>query len=93
MDTNPSRRAFLKTAGIVFGWIPLIGYSGHAVANTNTVLREQYKYQNTPSGSNSCTSCLEFIPGKSENESGACKIIPGDDEISSHGYCIRWNTL
>jgi len=93
MDTNPTRRAFLKTAGIMLGWIPLVGYSGYAGANTNPALREQFKYQNIPSGSKDCASCLEFIPGTSGNDSGLCKVIPGDDEISPKGYCIRWNTL
>jgi len=93
MDTNPTRRAFLKTAGIVLGWIPLVGYSGQAGATTNPALREQFKYQDNPNGSKDCASCLEFIPGTSSNDLGACKVMPGDDEISPHGYCIRWNTL
>ena len=62
MDTNPTRRAFLKSACLVLGWIPLVGYSRHTVANTNPALREQFKYQNTPNDSKDCSSCLEFIP-------------------------------
>ena len=40
-----------------------------------------------------CAVCLEFLPSKVENGPGGCKLLPGDDEISPNGYCIRWNTM
>ncbi len=81
------RRNFLKVAAV----LPLILISRQACARTNAGLREQLKYQATPKGDMSCSSCLEFIPG--DKDLGRCRVIPGDDEISPSGYCTKWNSM
>ncbi len=93
MTTNLTRRRFLKTASFVLALIPLVTVSRQATANTNPVLRAQLKYQDFPKDDMRCTTCLEFIPGKTDKDSGGCKVIPGDDEISPNGYCTKWNTM
>ena len=93
MDTDPTRRKFLKTAGLSFVLVPLVAFSRHAGASTNSNVRAQLKYQDSPKANMSCTTCLEFIPGKSDKDFGRCKVIPGDDEISPKGYCTKWNTM
>lgn len=93
MSTNLTRRKFFKTASIALALIPLVAISRRATANTNTAVRAKLKYQNTPKDNMSCTTCLEFIPGKTEKDLGGCKVIPGDDEISPDGYCTSWNSM
>lgn len=93
MNMNPTRRKLLKSACAAMALIPMFALSGQARAVTNAKVRDQLKYQNTPKGDMSCTTCLEFIPGKTSTDRGGCKVIPGDDEISPNGYCTRWNTL
>ena len=70
-----------------------IGGIYDAAAKTNEPLRMKLNYQNTPKGSDSCRSCLEFMPGRGEKDPGGCKLIPDDDEILPDGYCTAWNTM
>jgi len=93
MNKNLTRREFLKSAGFALAFIPLVVTSKHAMANTNAKVRAELKYQNSPKDDMSCTACLEFIPGKTVKDSGKCKVIPDDDEISPNGYCTKWNTM
>ena len=88
---NTTRRHFLKTVSAALLVIPLLGKQANAASNST--LRAQLKYQNTPKDGMSCTACLEFIPGKSEKDLGGCKLIPDDDEIPPNGYCSRWNSM
>ena len=93
MSKNLTRREFLKTASFTLVLIPLVAISKQAKANTNAKLRTEFKYQNTPKDGMNCSACLEFIPGKTDKDSGKCKVIQGDDEISPNGYCTKWNTM
>ena len=93
MSTDLSRRNLLKTAGMALALIPLSTVSRTVCAKTNPALRAQLKYKDTPQDNMTCTSCLEFIPGKISKDLGGCKVIPGDDEISPNGYCTKWNSM
>lgn len=93
MTTNLTRRKLLKTAGVALALIPLVGISRQAMANINTAVRAKLKYQSAPKDNMNCSSCLEFLPGKTEKDLGGCKVIPGDDEISPDGYCTSWNSM
>ena len=93
MSTNITRREFLKTVGVALVLIPAVTFSRSAMANVNSKVRAELKYQNMPKDNMSCTTCLEFIPGKTDKDLGKCKVIPGDDEISPDGYCAKWNTM
>jgi hypothetical protein len=35
-----------------------------------------------------CDDCVQFIPGRTANAFGTCKIVEG--EISPHGHCIAF---
>ena len=35
-----------------------------------------------------CDDCVQFIPGKTANALGTCKIVEG--EINPHGHCIAF---
>jgi hypothetical protein len=93
MSTNLKRRQFLKTASLALVLMPIVTYSRQARANTNSKVRTDLKYQDVPKNDMNCTSCLEFIPGKTDQDFGMCKVIPGDNEISPNGYCTKWNTM
>lgn len=93
MGIDLIRRKWIKNTCIGLTLLPLAIVSKHSKAITNPVLRAQFKYKDTPQETMSCTSCLEFIPGKTDKDLGGCKVIPGDDEISPNGYCTRWNTM
>ncbi len=93
MSTHLTRRKFLRIAGLAFALLPLVAFHRQADAGTNTDVRARFKYQDTPKDNMSCTTCLEFIPGKTDKDLGRCRVIPGDDEISPNGYCTKWNTM
>lgn len=93
MSAKLTRREFLKTASFTLALIPIVTFSRHSEAATNSKLRTELKYQDLPKDGYSCTACLEFIAGKTEKDLGKCKIIPGDDEISPNGYCTKFNTM
>lgn len=78
------RRRFLKIGGAVLATIPIAVVSRRADAETNAALRAALKYQGTPEGDKSCSTCVQFVAP------GSCKAIPGDTEISSQGYCSVW---
>ncbi len=92
MSMDMTRRRFLKTVGSALALIPITAITS-ASAATNPMLRAEFKYQDHPKDGMNCTTCLEFIPGKTEKDLGQCKVIPGDDEISPNGYCTKWNTM
>ena len=88
-----ARRNWLKNTGGVLISLPLIFISRQAGAKINAAQRSEFKYQQMPKEDMSCITCLEFLPGKTDKDLGGCKLLPGDDEVSPAGYCIRWNTM
>lgn len=87
---SSSRRIWLKlTAGAVLA-APLMTLTSRAGAAQNAGSRQALKYQDKPSGSNQCSNCLQFVPGKTAKDPGGCKVIPGDTEISPNGWCVAW---
>jgi hypothetical protein len=61
-----------------------------ACAAQNTQLRAALKYQDAPMKDQQCSTCAQFIPGKTPQDRGGCKIMPGDTEISPRGWCTAW---
>lgn len=91
MSQNPSpRRKFLKLGGAALAMIPVLVAGNRAEAAKNASIRTSLKYQDTPSGDKSCSTCMQFVPGKAAKGPGGCKIMPGDTEISPTGYCLGW---
>ena len=82
---NPSRRNMLKMGGVALAMIPVV-----AVAAKNDGIRSSMKYKDSPEGDKKCGNCNLFVPGASAADAGACKVFPGDTEISPNGYCMAW---
>jgi len=78
------RRRFLKISGAVVATIPIMVISNRADAATHAAVRSALKYQGTPEGDKSCSTCVQFVAPSS------CKLIAGDTEISPQGYCSVW---
>lgn len=76
---NPSRRNMLKIGGLSLAMIPIV-----AMAAKNDNMRTTMKYQDTPNGEQSCSTCIQFVAPS------GCKIFPGDTEVSPKGYCVAY---
>jgi hypothetical protein len=83
-ENQTPRRQFLKIGGAILATIPIMVVSARTNAETNAALRAALKYQNSPEGEKSCSTCVQFVAPAS------CKAIPGDTEISPQGYCSVW---
>ncbi len=92
MTTTPNeqRRALLKAGGIALAAIPLVSLSRNAMAAKNEAMRTSLKYQTHPMAEKQCSTCMQFVPGKTPKDLGGCKLMPGDTEISPQGYCVAW---
>ncbi|MFA7269589.1 MAG: high-potential iron-sulfur protein [Sterolibacterium sp.] len=82
---NHSRRTVLKLGGIVLAVMPVVAF-----AAKNDAMRTTMKYKDAPEGDKNCSSCQQFVPGKTAADLGGCKIFPGDTEVSPKGYCVAW---
>ena len=85
-NMNPHRRNMLKLGGMALAMIPIV-----ALAAKNDSMRTSMEYKDSPEGEKACGGCLQFVPGKTANDLGGCKIFPGDTEISPKGYCAAWS--
>jgi hypothetical protein len=61
-----------------------VGATGVARADS----RVDLKYQSTPKGSQKCSECVLFTPGKTPTSDGTCKVITG--AISPNGWCTAF---
>lgn len=79
-----SRRAVLKGAVLLAGLaaIPL------TVEAAGTASKSSMQYQDHPKGNQECSTCLQFIPGKSASAMGQCKVVAGP--ISPKGWCVAY---
>ena len=82
---NQSRRNMLKLGGMALAIIPVVAF-----AAKNEPLRKAMKYQEKPEGDKKCSTCMQFVPGKTASDLGGCKVFAGDTEISPNGYCSAW---
>lgn len=85
-----TRRELLKIGSAALAMIPVVAFTDRAFAATNAGMRAALKYQDKPMAEKSCAGCMQFVPGASAKAPGACKIMPGDTEIASTGYCTAW---
>ena len=79
-----SRRTLLKSAALLAGIaaIPVVAEAAGSVP------KAAMKYQDQPKGSQECSNCMQFIPGKSADAMGECKVVAGP--ISPKGWCVAY---
>ena len=93
MDENSSetmsRRSLIKRAALLTGVaiVPLLDICGKAFA-ADKLTKESVKYQDKGKEGKDCDDCIQFIPGKTAKDIGACKVVEG--AISPHGYCLAF---
>ena len=81
---NATRRRFLKV-GATLATLPVLGFSGAALAAKNDSLRKALSYQTSPSDGKSCSNCINY-----QAAAKGCSLFPGDTEIAPTGYCTGY---
>jgi len=79
------RRDMLKRVALVaagLAAIPVVARAG------GTVPKAAMQYQDQPKNGQDCSSCMQFIPGKSAGAMGECKVVAGP--ISPKGWCVAY---
>ena len=86
---NSSRRSFLKAATLLAGMaaIPVTFMSQEAFAAK--MAKASMQYQGMPKGTAECSTCAQYIPGKSAKADGTCKLVDGP--ISPNGWCLAYS--
>jgi hypothetical protein len=94
MDENQpaevSRRALIKSSIRALAGIAIVSLTVPKTFAADTKLAKsvvQYEEVGKQKGAD-CDDCAQFIPGKTANALGTCKIVEGD--ISPHGHCIAF---
>lgn len=84
---DPSRRRLFRQGAVIAGGAALGGLmlKAKAPAQAASIAKSTAQYQDKPHGSQQCSICQQFIPGKSSAGSGTCKIVQGN--VSSKGWC------
>jgi hypothetical protein len=85
-----SRRSMVKggmsaLAGIAIAFLPRARLSAAETKLAKSAVR--YVDAGKEAGKN-CDDCVQFIPGKTPDGTGTCKIVEG--EINPHGHCIAF---
>ncbi len=83
-----SRRSLLKGAAMLAGVAAVPGLVISKQALAAKAPKSAMQYRDHPNGAKECSTCMQFIPGKTPTASGTCKVVAGS--ISPHGYCIAW---
>jgi hypothetical protein len=85
-----SRRAVIKSGIQALAGIAIISLAGTKASALETKLNKaavQY-VDIAAGGGTTCDDCVRFVPGKSPNALGTCKIVEG--EINPRGHCIAF---
>ena len=85
-----SRRALFKSGIRAVAGIAIVSLTVTKTLAAETKLAKslvQYEDVGKQKGAD-CDDCVQFIPGKTANALGTCKIVEG--EISPHGHCIAF---
>jgi hypothetical protein len=88
--TGVSRRSLVKGGVCALAGIAIASLTGTRVSAADTKLAKsavQYVDAGKEQGKD-CDDCIQFIPGKTPEAMGTCKIVEG--EINPHGHCIAF---
>ena len=85
-----SRRALIQSGIRALASIAIVSLAAPKTFAAETKLAKsvvQYEDVGKQKGAD-CDDCAQFIPGKTGNALGTCKIVEG--EISPHGHCVAF---
>lgn len=82
-----SRRAVLKSAALLAAAVATASGAAETLAQ-GKASKASMQYRDSPNGKQECSNCLQFIPGKTPQAEGSCKVVAGT--ISPHGWCIAY---
>ena len=85
-----SRRSMISNSMRVLAGIAIVSLTGtKTMAAENKLKKSAVQYVDAAEGEGTdCDDCIQFIPGKTANALGTCKIVEG--EITPHGHCIAF---
>jgi hypothetical protein len=85
-----SRRALIKNSIRALAGIAVVSLTVPKTLAAETKLAKSVvQYEDVGKQKDAdCDDCAQFIPGKTANALGTCKIVEG--EISPHGHCIAF---
>jgi len=88
--SEPSRRTVIKSSLGLLAGIAIVSLTVTKTSAAETKLAKSVvQYEDVGKQKDAdCDDCAQFIPGKSANGMGSCKIVEG--EISPHGHCIAF---
>ena len=89
--TCASRRDALKLGpGVGVGIAANAMAASSAFSQPAKLSKESVKYTNAGNiEGKDCDDCSQFVPGKSAEDLGTCKIVEGP--INPHGHCIAFS--
>ncbi|MHB8454445.1 MAG: high-potential iron-sulfur protein [Acidiferrobacterales bacterium] len=88
LNKKVSRRSLLKGAALLAGVVAVPALVASKEALAAKASKASMQYRDKPNGTQECSTCMQFMPGKSAKANGTCKVVEG--AISPHGYCIAW---
>lgn len=84
-----TRRDVIKI-GLVGTAAPLlISISGQMqAADASKTPISVVQYRDKPNGKQQCSNCIQFIPNKTPDDHGGCKVVAG--KVSPQGWCSAY---
>ena len=86
VSENVTRKAALGKLVMLPALAGALAVGATAIARADT--RTALKYQSTPQGTQKCSGCTLFTPGKTATDDGTCTVISG--AISPSGWCTAF---
>ena len=79
------RRALGGFAGTGIVWL----VDSNAFAASSKLAKAAVQYTDTGNvPDKDCDDCSQFVPGKTDKDTGTCKLVEGD--INPHGHCLAF---
>ena len=83
-----SRRQIIKFMALG-ATVPIVNVSSLiGQAQAAKAAKEVTEYRDEPNGEEQCSKCMQFIPGKTPEANGECRVVEGS--ISPHGWCSAY---
>ena len=84
------RDAVQRGLGVVATAVVFWGTSSKASAADNKLAKSIVQYTDAGTVKDmDCDDCIQFIPGKTPDLLGTCKVVEG--EINPHGHCLAFS--